>query len=142
MPGRKWTKEQRAELSLAIHQWKPWDHSTGPRTTEGKAVAARNALKHGVQSQQINEYRKMVRYSRKADLFNIAAHQVMEDAREAAIHFVIDRMAKIDTNARVTSFEFLMAQSIQAEKKFWKIQSRLAKIARWELYGIQKYREP
>src|SRR5207244_4163225 len=27
--------------------------STGPRTTEGKAVAARNALKHGLLSQEI-----------------------------------------------------------------------------------------
>ena len=141
MPGRRWTKEQRAELSLAIHRWKPWDHSTGPRTTEGKARAAQNALKHGVRSKQINEYRRMVRYSRKADLFNIAAHQVMEDAREAAIHFVIDRMANTDTNARVTSLEFLMAQSKQAQKNHWKIQTRLANNVRWELYGIQKYRE-
>lgn len=28
-----------------IRRWKPWEHSTGPRTPEGKAVVAVNAYR-------------------------------------------------------------------------------------------------
>jgi hypothetical protein len=31
----------------AIMRWRPWERSTGPRTTEGKARSARNADKGG-----------------------------------------------------------------------------------------------
>lgn len=30
-----------------IHQWRPWERSTGPRTSGGKARVARNAFKGG-----------------------------------------------------------------------------------------------
>ena len=30
-----------------IHNWKAWERSTGPRTTEGKARVSRNAYKGG-----------------------------------------------------------------------------------------------
>ncbi len=42
-----WTPERRARQAMLIRKWKPWDKSTGPITTEGKAVAARNAFKGG-----------------------------------------------------------------------------------------------
>ena len=70
MPGRRWTKEQRAELSLAIHRWKPWDKATGPRSPEGKAKSAQNALRHGVRSQVVKEYRRIVRENRTFGLFD------------------------------------------------------------------------
>ena len=38
-----WTAERRARQSAAIRRWSPWQRSTGPRTTEGKAIASRNA---------------------------------------------------------------------------------------------------
>lgn len=38
-----WTAERRKRQAAAIHRWKPWERSTGPKTTEGKAIAARNA---------------------------------------------------------------------------------------------------
>ena len=42
-----WTPERRARQSEAIHRWRPWMKSTGPRTTEGKAIVSRNAFKGG-----------------------------------------------------------------------------------------------
>ena len=42
-----WTPERRARQAELIRQWKPWEKSTGPRTPDGKAKAARNAWKGG-----------------------------------------------------------------------------------------------
>lgn len=38
-----WTPERRAEQKERIQQTKPWLKSTGPRTSEGKAVSSQNA---------------------------------------------------------------------------------------------------
>lgn len=38
-----WTVERRARQAEAIRRWRPWEHSTGPRTPEGKARSSRNA---------------------------------------------------------------------------------------------------
>jgi hypothetical protein len=42
-----WTPERRARQAALIHTWKPWQQATGPRTTQGKATASRNAYKGG-----------------------------------------------------------------------------------------------
>lgn len=42
-----WTPERRARQAERIKMWKPWEHSTGPRTDAGKAAVARNAWKGG-----------------------------------------------------------------------------------------------
>jgi len=42
-----WTQERRKRQAELIKNWKPWAHSTGPRTAEGKAKTARNADKGG-----------------------------------------------------------------------------------------------
>lgn len=47
MAARKWTPEQRAAQSKAIHNWQPWQHSTGARTFSGKAIVSRNAYSGG-----------------------------------------------------------------------------------------------
>ncbi len=42
-----WTDERRAKQREAIHRWKPWENSTGPKTEEGKAQSAANgAIAH------------------------------------------------------------------------------------------------
>jgi hypothetical protein len=44
------TPEHRARQSAAIQQWRPWEHSTGPKSEEGKARVSRNAYKGGTRS--------------------------------------------------------------------------------------------
>ena len=44
------TQEHRALRAALIKKWKPWEHSTGPKTKEGKLTAAKNAFKHGNRS--------------------------------------------------------------------------------------------
>jgi hypothetical protein len=46
-----WTAERRQQQSEAIRQWRPWLHSTGPRSDEGKAKVASNAYKGGHRDQ-------------------------------------------------------------------------------------------
>lgn len=41
------TSERRARAAEAIDRWKPWERSTGSRTTQGKAQAAQNAYRGG-----------------------------------------------------------------------------------------------
>ena len=45
-----WTPERKAKQSELIHNWKPWQHSTGAKTVEGKAIVAKNAVKNGLWS--------------------------------------------------------------------------------------------
>ena len=42
-----WTPERRARQAQAVQRWRPWEHSTGPRTADGKSRSARNADKGG-----------------------------------------------------------------------------------------------
>jgi hypothetical protein len=43
MAARRWTNEQKAKQSAAIHNWQPWDKSTGAKTPEGKVLSSMNA---------------------------------------------------------------------------------------------------
>jgi hypothetical protein len=45
--GNGWTPERRARQAALIRTWRPWEKSTGPRTADGKARAARNGDKGG-----------------------------------------------------------------------------------------------
>lgn len=41
--GNGWSTERRERQRQAIQRWKPWERSTGPRSTDGKLVSSRNA---------------------------------------------------------------------------------------------------
>ena len=59
MPARKWTAEQKLRQSEVIQRWKPWESSTGAKTSEGKAIVSRNAIKYG-ESSELRELAKVV----------------------------------------------------------------------------------
>jgi hypothetical protein len=42
-----WSPDRKERQSAAIRQWKPWERSTGPLTSKGKALSSRNAFKGG-----------------------------------------------------------------------------------------------
>lgn len=44
---RNWTPEQRQRQRELIQRWKPWEKSTGAKTTEGKKRSSQNSYKTG-----------------------------------------------------------------------------------------------
>jgi len=42
-----WTPERRARQAELILTWRPWEKSTGPRSTDGKARSASRGFKGG-----------------------------------------------------------------------------------------------
>jgi hypothetical protein len=40
-----WTPERRARQAELIRSWRPWEHSTGPKSDAGKSASSRNADK-------------------------------------------------------------------------------------------------
>ena len=42
-----WTTERRMKQAEAIQRWRPWERSTGPKSSDGKAVCAQNGYKGG-----------------------------------------------------------------------------------------------
>lgn len=49
--AKPWTLERKQRQAELIKSWKPWEKSTGPRTSEGKARVSRNAWQGGTRTQ-------------------------------------------------------------------------------------------
>ncbi len=47
---RVWAEDQKQRQREAIRRWKPWVHSTGPRTSQRKVRSALNYTRHGFRS--------------------------------------------------------------------------------------------
>jgi len=58
-PAKGWTLERRKRQSEAIKRWKPWEKSTGPKSSEGKAAVAGNAWTGG-QRQKLRDLASLV----------------------------------------------------------------------------------
>jgi hypothetical protein len=43
-----WTLERRQRQAEMIRKWKPWEQSTGPRSSDGKAMSSQNAYRGGM----------------------------------------------------------------------------------------------
>ncbi len=52
-----WTPERKKRQAEMIKSWKPWEQSTGAKTTEGKDISKMNAYKHGLRSEGIKAIR-------------------------------------------------------------------------------------
>ncbi len=62
---RTWTPAQRHEAAMRARKTKPWKHSTGPRTDQGKRHSSLNAYKHGGSTNSSKKLRWTLReYSR------------------------------------------------------------------------------
>jgi len=56
-----WTPERKAKQRAAIHRWRPWEKSTGPKSEAGKGGVAQNARKHGLRSREAQHEAKVLR---------------------------------------------------------------------------------
>lgn len=57
----RWTRLSRLRQAGFIRQIEPWKKATGPRTARGKAIVARNALRHARYAVATQRIRRAIR---------------------------------------------------------------------------------
>jgi hypothetical protein len=87
-----WTAERRALQVAVVRRCQPWRRATGPRTATGKAVSARNAIKHGFRSRAHVENLRRVRRALALAAFNIACVRAWLRARKSSTANSADAM--------------------------------------------------
>ena len=60
-----WNQERRQRQAALIRTWKPWEHSTGPKSPEGKARSAMRGFKGGIRP-MLRELARALREQRRA----------------------------------------------------------------------------
>lgn len=58
-----WNLERRQRQAALIRTWRPWEHSTGPKTSEGKRTAAMRGHKGGIRP-KLRELARVLREQR------------------------------------------------------------------------------
>lgn len=139
MSGRKWTAKQRKQLGRAMNQRRPWDSSTGPRSPEGKSRSSQNALRNGVRSKVVRDFRKIEKDNRGVSLFDFEVQEKIEDARCAAILHVIGFMASADAKAFMVGQAFIATQIRRTIRKSERIRKRWEEFMRFDTYSIRSY---
>ena len=71
------TPEHRALRARLIRRWKPWEHSTGPKTPEGKARSAIRGYK-GAERDALREVARLLR--EQWDATERARREVLSEA--------------------------------------------------------------
>jgi hypothetical protein len=77
-----WTVARRSKQARAIHRWRPWEKSTGPRTQTGKSRVSQNAYRGGARQSlraSVRELNNLLR--RKRDELDTFAKWDLEKAR-------------------------------------------------------------
>jgi len=62
-----WTPERKARQAEMMRRLRPWEKSTGPKTSKGKAKSSGNARKHGLRSQPAKDIAKARTNARRQD---------------------------------------------------------------------------
>ena len=65
MTNNGWTSERRKKQAEAIREWKPWENSTGAKSSAGKENSKMNAFKHGLYGAEIKGLHSLLREQKK-----------------------------------------------------------------------------
>ncbi len=93
----EWTEERRQKAAERARQHKPWAHSTGPKTPEGKARAALNTLKNGNQSAAYQEVNKLLMLNKQTIMLSklfVEQDAMLKTRCESGDHFLNELIKK------------------------------------------------
>ena len=72
-----------------IHDWKPWEVSTGPTTSEGKKASSSNSTKHGWYSKESQLYLRVLKQS----WIDTSKHRMSENS-EVELNRMLEKIGK------------------------------------------------